>query len=87
DVLGGMALKTQFGNQALSVFVNVSSIDILEKRLRYRNTESEEKLQMRLAKAEREMEFAKQFDCVIENNHLEEALEQSEAIIKAFIEH
>ena len=50
DLEGGINLKKYFGENALSVFVQPPSVDALEKRLRSRNTESEESLQKRVNK-------------------------------------
>lgn len=85
DVVGGVNLKSQFGEQALSVFVKPPSIEELERRLRNRQTETEEKLQMRLAKAEEELTYATKFDVVLENDILERALRKSEYIIEEFL--
>jgi len=85
DVVGGVNLKKQFGEQALSVFVKPPSVKELERRLRNRQTETEEKLQMRLAKAEEELTYATKFDVVLENDVLERALRKSEYIIEEFL--
>ena len=85
DVVGGVNLKKQFGEQALSIFVKPPSVEELERRLRNRQTETEEKLQMRLAKAEEELTYATKFDVVLENDILERALRKSEYIIEEFL--
>lgn len=85
DVIGGLNLKKQFKEQALSIFVKPPSKDELEKRLRLRDTESEEKIQMRLAKAETEIAYAPSFDVVLENDILERALRKAEYIVEEFI--
>ncbi len=85
DVVGGVNLKSQFGEQALSIFVKPPSIEELERRLRNRKTETEDKLQMRLAKAEEELTFATKFDAVVENDILERAVRKSEYIIEEFL--
>ena len=85
DVVGGVNLKKQFGEQALSIFVKPPSIEELERRLRNRQTETEDKLQMRLAKAEEELTYATKFDVVLENDILERALRKSEYIIEEFL--
>jgi guanylate kinase len=85
DVLGGLNLKKQFGEQALSVFVKPPSAEELEKRLRKRDTETEEKIQMRLAKAETEITYAPKFDVILENDVLERALRKAEYLVEEFI--
>jgi guanylate kinase len=86
DVVGGLNLKKIFGDRALSIFVNPPSVQELEKRLRARNTETEEKIAMRLAKAQHEITFAPNFDVVVLNEDLDEACEQAKKVIQAFIE-
>ncbi|MCK6639348.1 MAG: guanylate kinase [Bacteroidia bacterium] len=85
DVKGGINLSKQFGERALSVFVMPPSIDTLEQRLRHRATESEEKIQMRLAKAKRELDEAVHFDTVLINDNLESALQRAEDLIRQFL--
>jgi guanylate kinase len=58
DVVGGLNLKKIFGPQALAMFVQAPSIQVLEQRLRGRGTDSEEKIAERLAKASTEMELS-----------------------------
>lgn len=85
DVKGGLNLKKQFGDKALSVFVRPPSVAALEQRLRHRATEPEEKIRMRISKATQELAFEPQFDTVIVNENLETALEEAEALVKKFI--
>lgn len=86
DVIGGLNLKKAFGENALSVFVHPPSYEELEKRLRSRSTETEEKIQQRMAKAKEELEFASKFDLILENNVLEQAIEKAEKEVDAFLE-
>ena len=83
DVVGGVNLKKQFGEESLSFFVKVPTIEELEERLRSRGTETEEKIQMRILKAKQEMECEHQFDVVLVNNNLENTLKITEEIIKS----
>jgi guanylate kinase len=85
DVKGGIALKQEFGEAALAVFVKPPSIKELRKRLLSRKTETDETLKERVEKAELEMEFAQFFDDVIINDSLSEALDFSEKIVEDFI--
>lgn len=71
--MGGINLKKQFGDKALSIFVQPPSVETLAQRLRDRNTDSPEKLEMRIAKATKELEFAKDFDIILVNDDLEVA--------------
>lgn len=84
DVVGGLNIKKMFGDRALAVFIRPPSFEILESRLRSRATESEESLQKRLKKAKWELSFENDFDKVIVNNKLEEALKETEILVKDF---
>lgn len=85
DVIGGLRLKKKFGNQALAIFVQPPSIQELEKRLRGRGTDSEEKLQERLKKSKQELSYADQFDVVVNNDVLEAACAQVEQLVTDFL--
>lgn len=86
DVVGGLNLKKKLGDHALAVFVQPPSVEALEKRLRHRSTETEERIQTRLAKAKHELSFANQFDVQLLNDHLETACDEAKKMIKEFIE-
>ncbi len=86
DVFGGINLKEKLGSKALSIFVEPPSMKILEQRLRVRNTESEDKIQMRLKKAQEELEQAHKFDLVILNDDLEVAIEKTKAAVTDFLQ-
>ena len=86
DVVGALNLKKQFGERALALFVQAPSIEVLEKRLRGRGTDSEEKISERIDKAAQEMSRAPEFDKVVVNDDLETAKTESVAILKEFLE-
>lgn len=86
DVIGGLNLKKIFGDNALAVFVQPPSIDELEKRLRGRSTESEDKIQQRLAKAQKELSTADQFDIILENNDLVKTCNKAEYLVEEFLD-
>ena len=85
DVKGGINIKEKLGEDALSVFVMPPSIGELEDRLRSRKTESEDKIQQRISKANEELQDAKHFDVVLENDNFDRAVEEAESIIQNFI--
>lgn len=87
DVVGGLNIKKQYGNQALAIFIMPPSKEKLRERLNKRSTDSEEMIEKRIAKADWEMTFAPQFDIVIVNNILEEAKKQVETIVRHFLSH
>lgn len=86
DVVGGLRLKRKFKDRALAIFVHPPSLEVLESRLRGRGTDSEEKLQERLAKAAKELDFADQFDVTLTNDRLEKALSDAENLLEEFLE-
>lgn len=85
DVVGGLNLKKIFGDNALAIFVQPPSIEALNFRLRNRSTETAEKIAIRIEKAAHEMQFAPQFDFILINDKLEDALQQAEAKVSAFV--
>jgi guanylate kinase len=85
DVIGGLNIKKQFGDNAFSVFVKPPSYEELESRLRGRSTESEDKINQRMAKATKELAFAEEFDYVLINDNLEEACEKAEQLVSDFL--
>ena len=85
DVKGAIAIQKQLGDQAFSIFILPPSIEVLKERLAKRNTESEEKMQMRLDKAAYEISFSDQFNAVVKNEVLETACEETAALIQDFI--
>ena len=85
DVLGGINLKKIFGDDAFSVFVRPPSLEVLRFRLRNRSTETSEKIAMRIEKAQSELAYEDQFDTVIVNDMLEDALLQAEMKVRQFL--
>jgi len=86
DVKGGINIKKFYGDEALSLFIQPPSVEELKKRLEHRATDSAEAIQERLAKAEYELTFAKQFDKIIVNDDLETAKQETLQVVKAFLE-
>lgn len=85
DVVGGLNIKKFYGTEALAVFVQPPSVEELRIRLKNRSTETEEKIQMRIAKAEHELSFAGHFDVIITNDILEKAFADAEEIVGEFL--
>jgi len=85
DVVGGLRIKKKFPEKTLAVFVKPPSVDELKIRLKKRKTESEEKINMRIAKASIELATAPQFDYIIVNNNLDDALIQAHNLVVKFI--
>lgn len=86
DVQGGVNLKRIFGDQALSVFIQAPSVEVLRERLVGRGTDTPEAIEKRVAKAASEMEFAAgRFDYVLVNDDLQKAFAEAERIIDDFM--
>lgn len=85
DVVGGLNLKALFKEHALSVFIKPPSLEILEKRLRARETESEERIALRIKKSTWELSQAESFDVCILNDDLEKAVSAAKTQVTRFI--
>ena len=85
DVSGGLRIKHKFPEETLAVFVKPPSIDELKIRLKKRSTESDDKINMRIAKASVELATAPQFDKIIKNYDLDTAKEDAYQLVKEFV--
>lgn len=85
DVVGGLDIKQIYPEKTLAVFVKPPSIEELKIRLKKRKTETEDKINMRVAKASIELATAPQFDHIIINNNLNTALEEAYTLVAEFI--
>ena len=85
DVVGGLNLKKEFGDNAMAVFVQPPSFEELESRLRGRSTETEDKIRQRMEKAAKELAFAEEFDHILVNDNLLEAFKKAEELVKNFL--
>lgn len=85
DVAGGLRIKRKFPKETLAVFVKPPSVDELKIRLKKRSTESDDKINMRIAKASVELATAPQFDKIIKNYNLDTALKEAHDLVAEFI--
>jgi guanylate kinase len=85
DVEGGLRLKRKYEENALAIFVQPPSLEVLKERLTGRGTDSAEKLQERFVKAEKELEYANKFDVVLKNYDLKTACEEAEKLVADFL--
>ncbi len=85
DVKGGINVKRMFGDRARAIFIAPPSIDALRERLTKRGTDSPEKIEERLAKAEIELADAPLFDTILVNDDLIAAKSALDKEIAAFI--
>src|SRR6201996_539927 len=86
DVEGGLHLKRKYEDQALAIFVQPPSLEVLKQRLTGRGTDNEEKLKERFAKAEKELNYAPKFDIILKNHDLQTACAEAEQLVKNFLE-
>ena len=85
DVAGGLRIKSKFKQETLAVFVKPPSIDELKIRLKKRSTETDDKINMRIAKASVELATAPQFDTIIKNYDLDVAKVDAYNLVKEFV--
>ncbi len=85
DVVGGLRIKKKYPKETLAVFVKPPSVDALKIRLKKRSTESDDKINMRIAKASVELATAPQFDEIINNHDLETALKEARDLVAEFV--
>lgn len=85
DVQGGLNLKHKFGRQSFAIFVMPPSIEVLELRLKQRQTETTESIAKRIAKAKEEIKVADQFDKILVNENLEKACADAEKLVSEFL--
>ncbi len=84
DVKGGVNVKRMYGDEAVSVFIQPPSVEALRSRLVGRGTETEDAIEQRVARAEFEIGYAPQFDRIVVNDDLTEAIENVSRILKEF---
>lgn len=85
DVVGGLDIKRIYPDRTLAIFVKPPSIEELKIRLKKRKTESEDKINMRVAKASTELATAPQFDAIVTNDDLEKAKAEVFQLVKKYI--
>lgn len=80
EMQGALKIKEQFP-EALLIFVMPPSILMLEQRLRGRGTETDEVIDARLKRASDEMEFIKNYDYIVINDHLDSCTQRIHQIV------
>ena len=87
DVQGVEKVKASGRLQCLYVFVKPPTVQVLEQRLRGRGTETEEKIQLRLANAVKELTYSERadgfWDAVLINDDLDQCYAQLQALVQA----
>jgi len=85
DVEGGLHLKRKYDGNALAIFVQPPSLEVLKERLLGRGTDTHEKLKERYIKAEKELNYAPRFDIILKNHDLQIACKEAEKLVVDFI--
>ncbi len=85
DVMGAINIKRKYKEDAISIFIKPPSLEILEKRLKKRNTETPESIQKRLRKTKLELVYARRFDHVIVNDELNDTLTEVDKLVSDFL--
>lgn len=85
DVKGGVNVKKQFGDQAVSIFIQPPSIEALRQRLEGRGTDAPDVINQRVGRAEYELTFAPQYDHIVVNDQLDTAINETKTLIDSFI--
>lgn len=81
EVQGGLQIMEKYPD-ILSIFILPPSMEVLEHRLRKRNTEDEETIQKRLAQAEYETSFKDRYNYNVINGELSDAVDEVLEILK-----
>lgn len=85
DVVGALNIKKVYGDQALTLFIQPPSIEVLRDRLNGRGTDAPDKINQRLAKAQLELSYTPLFDKKVINDELTAACEDANRVIKQFL--
>jgi len=86
DVVGGLNIKKIYKDQAMAIFISPPSVEALKERLEKRATDQPEKIRLRLAKTKIEMDRASEFDVIIVNDRLQDALAKAEKLVRKFLD-
>lgn len=81
EMQGGMLVKQQFPDSLL-IFISPPSAEVLKERLAGRGTESPEEIERRLQRAAEEVKYMKDYDYIIVNDDLEDAINKVNDLIR-----
>ena len=84
DVMGAINIKRSYKDISKTIFIQPPSIEVLEDRLKARNTENDASLAKRVRKAKMELHYAKKFDTIVVNDNLETTIAEVEKLARAF---
>jgi guanylate kinase len=84
DVMGALYIKNHYPDSNV-IYIMPPSYDELIQRLRNRQTETEEDFQKRIERAKMELSHKDEFDYIIVNDNLENAIEETSVLIKKIV--
>lgn len=84
DVKGALTIKRLY-HYAHLIYISPPSFEELIKRLRQRNTESESDFLKRIERSKMELSLKDQFDYIIENKHLETAINEAKSLVEKIL--
>ncbi|MCX7737172.1 MAG: guanylate kinase [Candidatus Kapabacteria bacterium] len=82
DVKGALSIKKAYPKEALLIFLMSPDFETLQKRLRERQTETEEQFNKRIERVKMELDMKDKFDFVVINDKLEQTLKEVENIVR-----
>jgi guanylate kinase len=86
DVFGALNVRKEFGKKSLIIFIHPGSIETLEERLTNRGSETDESFNIRIAKAQTELNEAHHFDHIVYNDkNPDDAINEVAQIVEEFI--
>lgn len=85
DVRGALNIKKMYPKETLAIFIKAPNLEIMEKRLKKRNTDAIEMIENRMKKAHFEMDFAGKFDGILINDDLEKAKKEIVNLVNNFL--
>lgn len=83
DVQGALNVRKVYPDAVL-IFIEPPSLEVLEERLRGRGTEDEASIELRLRNARHEMELADRYDVRIVNDTIDRATRELDSVMRRF---
>lgn len=84
DVLGALSVKKYFKKDSILIFIKPPGLNQVKERLLKRSTESPEQIEKRLSRFDIEMAKIKEFNYIILNENLEQAIKDLQLIINKY---
>lgn len=85
EVNGAENLKNVYGSDCMTLFIKPPNLEVLEKRLKSRGTESERTLKLRLTRAQMELSKSHKFDHVVVNDDFDTAYATVKKLVTNFM--